>query len=125
MDQTFPVRKNLIQKAWIRFHISFIQLLCQGEAHLALETALLATAEAFPSHGNSLLDSLVPSQEHKVAETRSTLVFSCLQGTHMTWLCFCCHLSAKCGSVIGKCCCSLLSGQKSNSAPTHRYIFIF
>lgn len=71
------------------------------------------------------VDSLMPSGEHKVAAARSTLVFPCLQDTHMTWFCFCCHSSEKNGSVTEKCSSSLLSEQKSISAPTHRYILIF
>ena len=109
-------------------HLLHTQLLCQGGAHLVLEPALLATAETAPGHGNSQLGSnrfthaIGGAQE---AETRSNLVFPCLQGPYMIRFCFYYWLSAKSGSVTEKHCSSLLSGQKSISAPTHRYVLIF
>lgn len=64
-DQTFAV----ISTAWMMFHI-FTRLLCQGEAHLVLETALPAAAETFPSHGNSQL-GIVSGFTHAIRGAQS------------------------------------------------------
>lgn len=63
----------MVSTAWmysLMFHISFKQLLCQGEAHLVLETALLAAAETFPSHGNSQL-GIVSGITHAISRAQS------------------------------------------------------